>query len=265
MYFPNINFGIEVDEEHHKNHKEADIKRFEEIYSNMSNQKKFQFSQNAISGETPDYKEERITCYGVSFEQLEQQIDDVVLKIKSKIKSKKIEWYVDYQKQVDSLTEQVLKVGDNIVFPTIDTIVNSLYKGDLKKYGVRKGTYRTQIFNEVPELDNHILWFPRLAVEENGKFKAKGDWNNQLVDDYIREYNESKPLENKNTKNNNGTNKEPNYRITFARTENLLGEKGYQFIGIFEKISSEIESKAGTKYYVSEYKRISDQVRIYPK
>lgn len=163
------------------------------------------------------------------------------------------------------MTEQVLKVGDNIVFPTIDTIVNSLYKGDLKKYGVRKGTYRTQIFNEVPELDNHILWFPRLAVEENGKFKAKGDWNNQLVDDYICEYNESKPLENKNTKNNNGTNKEPNYRITFARTENLLGEKGYQFIGIFEKISSEIESKAGTKYYVSEYKRISDQVIIYPK
>ena len=79
-----------------------------------------------------------------------------------------------------------------------------------------------------------MLWCPKLALHsKNGDVNAASDsgWVNELVDDdIIREWNSDSSKLSTN---------DPNHwlpRATFLRVKTALGEEGYRFIGIFERL-----------------------------
>ena len=110
LYFPQINFGVECDEAHHKSSQSDDERRELTLIEVLSAANKLPYQAFHID----------VT---LSFNEIEQKINECVLRIKSIVKERRqkgdfIEWsnidLVDHFKD-----EQIIRVSDELLFPTI--------------------------------------------------------------------------------------------------------------------------------------------------
>lgn len=230
LYFPQINVGIECDEEFHINNKENDKKReitMEEMLGSYD--------------ETADFKLFRIKAYE-SIESIEEQINSVVKEIRVIIESKNIKvWDINREPFNIVIEKGTLEVQDNLSFRTIVEIT--------KCFGKEYKAMQRAYFN----LGNgYYIWCPKLAIIVDGSVTAasKG-WVNELSNDWSRIYESSTAhdviIKEKHLEIS---------RITFAKNRDALGRDAYRFIGVFIYSKDESTSKR------SVYKRIAQKIEI---
>jgi len=232
LYFPQINFAIEVDECAHmeEKYKNSDELRMEEIFSSVI-----------------DIEIERIK-EGV-YDEVRHQINDITEKIKKKVAqcgpfTWDENWQTnEYQEKMKKIKKRgKLLVSDFIGFNRIQ-VTNDIFNMNLTEGHLRYG----KSWFEIP--NNGRVWFPYLVENKKWENTISDDWNTLSVK-YIGEEIEKN---NKEYINKYGLN--TNLKIyTFAKYKNSFGKISYRFIGIFKFIGQEKSSFI--------YKRICNEIEI---
>lgn len=218
LYFQQINFGVECDEGHHKQNKEKDEERELTLLEILSASNKHPYEAFHIDVTLP-------------FSEVEQSIDDCASRIKQIVAERRksgdfYEWtVVDKSKYFKH--QQVIRSDDDVVFPTIVSVVNNLMN-------INKKAYQQGYFTPEGLDPQYKFWFPQLEV--NGQAQAFG-WHNILSDDgnTIREYNDDvkKHLPSWEYR---GTKEFLDYtRVVFAKVQDpITSKRAYKFVGVFQ-------------------------------
>ena len=210
LYFPQINYGVECDEKHHKDNLLKDAEREIDL-------------QTALSACSEDGLTIRRVDATLDADALHARIREIVAEIKEKIAEKgnhlspwlnpKEEWAVIKQRGV-------LRIGDNYSFSTIADICQKCFGKDAN-YRIQRSFFRVT--------DDRMLWCPKLAIElpDGSKAAQSRGWVNELSADWnvIIEHNNSGATPVKHPD-------KPRY--TFAKSKDERGEDAYRFIGVFK-------------------------------
>jgi hypothetical protein len=231
LYFPQINFAIEVDEFAHEKNKILDRKRMDEIFS-------------SIGG----IESERIT--EGNYDYVKNQIDTVVNKIKEKVgQLEPFKWEenwqeIEYKEKFEKIKKRKkLLTSDMIGFERVQ-VTNDIFNLNYSKGYLQYGKSFFVIS------DSERLWFPHLTPNKNWNNTVSDDWNT-IYEKYIGDDIEII----KTIKDEEATQKIDNFiRYAFAKYKNSLGETSYRFIGVFKS-----KRKSNS---TNIYERISDEVNI---
>lgn len=236
LYFPQINFGIEIDEDQHIANVEGDFDRFKDIRE-----------------VNEDYEEFRIKVDKSRIKDLDfvhAQVDMAVSLIKRKFKNFDFnrDWFenLEHPDEVAKRTGKIT-VQQNLLFATHVQVLQSFnYQGkqmmragyDLSRLGYENG--------------NHV-WFPTIDQGENAA-KNSYKWSNGFEEidgkNYIVEFF-------KNGEQIDGLDDEWQHRIVFAKTKDpVFGKQAYKFIGVYQ-LDKEF-SNSNKRYY----KQISDEFQL---
>jgi len=210
LYFPQINFGVECDESHHKLYKDEDLIRelsMEEMLSTVE--------------ETSDFILRRVDVYK-PIEDIEFQIRSIVSEIKMIYEVKKIApWNFNEDIIQTILNRKFLSINDTFRFKKIIDI--------LRIFGKEYKGFQRGILNLNEE---YAVWFPSMSIEKDGiKYSTNSsNWINYLSEDWneIRETNYNEEIIVSNIKGKNV------YRIVFAKTIDPLGISAYRYIGVYK-------------------------------
>ena len=223
LYFPQINFGVEVNENFHRKQFQADELRMEEIFSAIKN---------------IDVK----CIEEADFDQVEGQVSQAIKAIEIKVKQQGgLSWSEDWQEQEYQAKLQkarergVLSTSDLINFTRIQ-VANDIYQLKLSEGYLKFGRSFFML------KDNNALWFPHLTKNKQWENSINQDWT--LITE--------KPLGD-NTKPQKHTHRDI-LRHTFARSQNSLGQIAYRFIGIFQL------RETSNQAFV--YHRVSDRLNL---
>ena len=199
LYFPQINFGVEVNEPHHLNQEEEDRMR-------------------RVEAEIAVGVTIRTIDCSVTIDEVHKQIDTVVNEINTIIthSSNFKPWPGE-----DTFTSsyyrklETLKVEDEVMLPTVETICD-VFNVAVPKRGFLRG-------GVVSLTDDIIVWWPN-AVHKN--------WANEMSanGETIVEYHKGDERE-QHVQNNLSKNQK---RITFYRKRDLFGRNYYRFVGVYE-------------------------------
>ena len=239
LYFPQINFGVEIDEGQHmsEEHQASDKVREEAI-------------KNAIKCEEvriPIVDKE--TGEKRSYAEICNDIDIVVQKIKQKIAEiGGVKWETnDEKKQNLGIVKNgpgVFNIEQDVTYRSITEIYNIC--GGCRGTGkdaksLQKGFYRLN--------NNYYLWVPTLTVDDN---PGNSNYRNYLNEDgtIITEHND-KP-QGWETESYPGDSK----RIVFMRMKDIYGRPCIRFIGVFRYQQG--DSKQCTHERVATQVKISD-------
>ncbi len=241
LYFPQLNIGVECDEEFHNQQKEQDKQRELDIFDVLS-----------ACEENRDFTLLRVDAGNdKTAEMIHMQIDSIVNKIKEQFSQQKEfgtlkKWEkLDIQQVIEAIKEKgILTVKDMVAFPTIADACNCFRNNAYK--GMQKSYFHIGL--------DYQIWFPQLALEVEGALKApsgKG-WINTLSSDgkTLKEYN-AQGIKAKDS----GKGRK---RITFAKSRDLHGKTAYRFVGVFAY--QEAFNDHGKKTTV--YQRVDDAIGI---
>lgn len=209
LYFPQINFGVECDEEYHKKNRERDIIRELDLGYALAS-----CSDEGLGLERVDAT--------LDAESLHRRIEEIVLKMKSRIDEQGSDfkpWTSPDDDWAEIRSRGALSIADGFSFRTIADICKRCF-GKKDDYAIQRSFFRVD--------DSYMLWCPKLAVEVDGRLTAQSrGWVNELSYDWetITEYNDS-------------DRKEVAYadvpRLTFAKSKDERGEDAYRFVGVFK-------------------------------
>lgn len=238
LYFPQLDYGVEIDEGHHLNEvqKERDKLREEDIRSAI------------------ECEEDRIPIFDAnhqkrSYEEVCKDIDRVVQTIREKISEKgPLKWESNAEKKRIVEGKGRFSAKDDVYFDTVTEIYN-ICGG--KRTGNEKGTNAKMMRKCYYRLnDKYKLWVPVLAIadQNNNVIGGKNGFKNTLSEDHsiLKETSDRPmdPLMDSNYK-----------RVIFMRMKDRFGRQCIKFIGLFE-ISSESTD------YLHVYNRIAEEVCI---
>lgn len=223
LYFPQINFGIECDEAHHKLYADEDSKRqlsMEEMLSTVE--------------ETSDFILRRVDVDN-SLEDIEFQIRNIVSEIKKVCDEKLVTpWNINEDIVKTILDRKYISIKDNYRFRRIIDI--------LKIFGLDLKAYQRGIYNFDKQ---YSVWFPSMAIEKDGVKHSTNsyNWINYLSDDWneIKETNYNDEIKMSDIKS------EDVYRIVFAKTVDPLGISAYRYIGVYKFF--ELDAKNDVRIY----------------
>jgi very-short-patch-repair endonuclease len=237
LFFPQINIGIECDEEYHIDNEEKDLNREITMEQMLS-----------AYDETDGFELHRIKAYE-RIEDIEKQIDDVVSNIKNKIRRSTFPAWDFNEKPYDiAITKKIIHVADRLAFRTIVDICKCFGKD-------YDGMQRA--FFEIGH--GYYLWCPKLAVYHEGKHRSVSQgWINILSDDWNSIYETNDDVSKINSAGEKLLNSHP--RIVFAKSTDILGRSAYRFIGVF-KVDQE-DPKTSNISVV--HKRISQYIDLAP-
>lgn len=240
LYFPQLNIGIECDEQYHESIKFKDIERELNIFDVLN-------QVNDISTYKPLHVK---VNESTSLKEVDQQISICINKIKEEINRKETlgdGWnkmfndpYVFY------CNKEYIKISDNVTFKTSKDIYNTIFAKNYSSSPRRGG---------ISLNDGILVWMPQLAI--NGKARASG-WYNEISPDgsIITEYNivsEKNEDRNKEQKHINQT------RVVFTKTKDFVtGIDEYRFVGVFKAMFYD-------KNNALIYKKIDDKFKIIRK
>lgn len=241
LYFPQLNYGVEVDEGHHLNDKNSisDVVRSEDILNSI------------------ECEQARITIFGKNgvkntYDEINRQIDIQVNHIKKLINKKeekdgkKLKWEDNEDRKNIVKNKRIFDIQDDVNYQGVTEIYNML-GNDVSNLG--------RCFVKLN--DSYKLWVPHLAVELNdGTIKTKNDWENTLSEDktIIKEVFGDSDKKAKENVNKEKWNKDDCKRIVFMHIKDEFGVDRVKFLGVYEK----------WKYCKSEryYKRIETSVHF---
>ncbi|NLK27341.1 MAG: hypothetical protein GX306_03220 [Clostridiales bacterium] len=219
LYLPQIGLHIEVNEPAHNANEEkilADRIRNQEIIKQTNHNLKI------IDFSTVDpYDKTKLIIK--SIDEINKDIDELVLYIKSEIEKKRQEksfkpWANAKDFNPDyHITKGYLNADENPSFRTIEDICKLFGAKEPKRGFLRKGGVKNPLNKE------HFIWWPN----EDNKL-----WHNHITDD------NSKIFERHNDpatclKHIKGVLKEDGTRIVFYRNIDVLGFKFYRFKGVY--------------------------------
>ena len=239
LYFPQLNYGIEVDEGHHLNpeNKESDVIREQDIRSAIScDEGRISIFFKEENGKTPMMQ---------SFDDIEGQINKQVEIIKEKIKTKgELKWETNEDLKNSVINKGEFSVSDNVDYRGITEIYNIT---DHNAKQLRRCFYKLN--------DKYYLWVPTLAIKlEDGKIKSSNNYENYLTEDHneIIEYDKTeKRFKNSSKKDWDGEKE----RVVFMKMRDRFGKNCIKFVGVFKADS--VDSDGGRHY-----KRKSTCVKI---
>lgn len=201
LYFPQINYGVEVNEAYHLSQPEEDKMRKQEV--------------EILTGVT-------IVAVDCSkpIEDVHQQIDEVVEDINRRItKTANFKPWQEGVLNPDSYKANgILKVEDGVILSNTDNICTIFGMKVPKRGFLRDGGVL------LPNSD-FFVWWPN-AIQKK--------WANEMSDDgeKIVEYNKSD--EQKRNQHVEKYLKLNQRRITFFRKKNIFGQHYYRFVGVYE-------------------------------
>jgi hypothetical protein len=206
LYFPQINFAIEVDElPYHDNNIEADKMRMEDIFSSI-----YDINIDRIREE--------------DYESVKTQIENTINKIKHKVNEigKTLRWEEswneeEYEQKLSLIKERgKLLVSDLIGFKRVQVM------NDIFNIGYTEG-YLQWGKSYFKKSDTERIWFPHLTPQK--------DWENIVSDDWTtikQRYIGKRILKESNVDSKS-------LKYTFAKYRDALGETSYRFIGVFRE------------------------------
>lgn len=201
LYFPQINYGVEVNEAYHLSQLEEDKMRKQEVEISTG------VTIVAVDCSKP-------------IEDVHQQIDEVVADINRRITETANfkPWHVGVLNPNGYKTMGILKVEDGVILSNTDDIC-TIFETKVPKRGfLRAGGVL------LPNGD--LVWWPN-AIHSI--------WANEMSDDgekIIEYYNKSdEQKRNQHVENCLALNQR---RITFYRKKNIFGQHYYRFVGVYE-------------------------------
>jgi len=254
LFFPAINFAIEVDEPHHTNQKEQDEVRMEDVLTALVSD-----DWRACNHSTTSDLVFRVTTNEKSIEEIDEQISHAVEIIKEKIAAMgtELEWLTYEEELARIKSQETFSIRNNFGFRYIKEIANTIFGRDYNNL------QRCHIKNIDAE-HRLNLYCPKLAILKAGEkiAPAKG-WLNELSDDWstISQSNKDKDR-NRLLAEFKEEKKSGTRRATFAQYRDHLGFIRYRFVGVFEYDS--FENKDGIDIFY--HRRVQDEVKIvHPK
>lgn len=220
LYLPQLDIWIEVDEGHHLNQSEDDIKRTKEVLKIESKKNHFEEIINV------KHEPHRILIKNKSLEEINEQIDKIVEIIKKKIfileKTNSFEpWKVVYEKPEHYIKKGYLDVIDKPAFRTIQE-VSELFNKNYK--GTQRCSFEDKLGSKIR------VWCPKLKFDESDK----GEWDNFITSDGKTIYESSSikkfDLQKRITLYEQGY----TTRYVFAKFRDSSGTDMYRFRGIFK-------------------------------
>lgn len=244
LYFPQLNYGVEIDEMQHLNdsHQISDKER-EEAVNRAIQCEEYRIPIFKMVGDKPVKR---------TFDDIQQDIDEVVQIIKDKIEERGgVKWETNEERKNAVIESGLFNVKDDVFYNSITEIYN-LCGG--KRIGKDKGEKVSMLRRCYYRLnDNYRLWVPILAIrfEDGTSSKAKSGFRNFLSENKttITEISE-KPWKS--------SLKDKGYkRAVFMRMKDRFGIQGIRFIGVYE-----LTAELNDKIFVRTYKRVAESVRI---
>lgn len=223
MYFPQINFHIEIDEPHHYKQKMADLTRESDIIDATGHKiKRIDISLNLDEIDS----EIRATAL---------EIKDLVCEFKSK--GQFLDWNLDMEFDPNYYKSKgKISLDEGATFLRVVDICNCFgHKYD--------GYYKGWAINNLDKSQH--LWFP--------KFYENAHWDNKISDDGLTIIEKHKA---KDSKHFNKIINEETERVTFPRVRDNLGFTFYRFKGVFKLDKNESSHENGLIY-----KRIKTEVQ----
>lgn len=240
LYFPQINFGIEVDEGHHLNE--------EQIVKDQIREEDVRTAIECEEVRIPIFKEGGIKR---TYEEIGEDIDKVVMTIRAKIAEKgPLKWETNEDRKQAVVSKGVFDVKDDVFYGSITEIYN-ICGG--KRTGKAKGEFQpAKILQKCYYTLNteYKLWVPILAIEDQ----------DGVVINSVRGYENSLSEDHDILKEKSNHSIDPlmdiQYkRVVFMRMKDRFGRPCIKFIGVFELSTESTE-------YLHVYNRIAKAVRI---
>ncbi len=227
LYFPQLNYGIEVDEGHHHElyQQQKDIIRAENIF----------VATNIKEGRIKIFKNDGKTLRQLS--DINKQIDNEVLKINQKIakQKKSLKWLTRNEEMEEIKKQGFLDVETDFEFAGILEILNFFEIKTLNgtEYKSYQHAYKEDFFI------GYSLWVPHWSTKnKNGDYKDKNGWINfpgTRNNGEILEINEVDIYNTQTSDKKSGyQNEDGRKRIVFMHMKNRFGQNCVRFIGVFE-------------------------------
>ena len=243
LYFPQLKYGIEVDESHHlaKENIIVDEIRAEDILSAIQCQEGRLAIFN-VDGTQKTYDEVNAQiCEQVSYVKK-------LISIKEKKDGKRIFWENNERRKKTILEKGIFSTSDDVDYKGVTEIYNLL--GHNEKNAQRC----LKTLNS-----SYKLWVPYLAIKlEDGTVKTKNGWENTLSEDRSLIYEVVGNMNNCDTKNLSDGNWACVNRVVFMHIKDSFGIDRVKFLGVYSP--SNIKTTKGVQ--TRTYKRIATEIRI---
>lgn len=250
LYFPQINFAIEVDEGYHEDRKKQ-----------FNDQERQNYIKNAVSCKIERIKicEKDSTTNLKKYEDILTQIKKIVDKIKNKIsqleqKKGALKWITNEEKMEQVKEDKFFDIKQDVHFGGITNVLNLL-----------PGRQYTLYQRCVKGYDDYIIWIPVLSIKTTeGNVKTANGWINFINEDgtEISEYPSSKDYPKTETFNAKAGSCPQKWcekkRVIFMKMKDEFGNNCCRFLGVFKADHIEYEEKKQKRIY----KRISTKVKF---
>lgn len=253
LYFPQLNYGIEIDEMPHSNatHRYADLVRAEDINATI------RCKEYRIPIYKKDSSKNRIVKRTI--DEIEKDIELVVSIIKKRIARKKggIKWETNEQKKKTIIQCGIFSDADDVDYKGITEIYN-LCGG--KRHGPNKGEAAKALRSCYVTLnDEYKLWVPKLAIilsDGSVKNTANG-YENYLSDNHKWLYEIQVGKKKKWTEKDKE--KKKKYKnVVFMQMRDRFGKRCVKFLGVYQ---CSCFTRVGSDNCAI-YKRIAREVEI---
>ena len=245
LYFPQLNYGIEIDESHHLNKENSllDKIRAEDILGSI------QCKQGRISIYNEDGSLKK-------YDEINNEIDEQVKYIKKLIieteknTNKKLQWQDNEARKNMIIKKGIFGTKDDVDFEGVTEIYN-LLGNNVKNLG--------RCFVKLNE--RYKLWVPYLAIKlKDGSIKTKNGWTNILNEDNSVITEVVGNMEKCDSRNlpEGDWNENGIKRIVFMHIRDSFGKDRVRFLGVYEAFKLERPEGKQKRYY----KRIAEEIKI---
>lgn len=243
LYFPQLKYGIEIDESHHLSSENIilDEIRAEDVLTAI------QCEEGRIAifnsdGTTKTYDEVNAQiCEQVKYVQK-------LISLKEKNDGKKISWENNEERKKTVIEKGFFSTSDDVDYEGVTEIYNLLGHNveNLGRCFVRLNS-------------SYKLWVPYLAIKlDDGTVKTKNGWENTLSEDKSTIYEVVGDMNKCDTRNLPDSDWHDTNRVIFMHIKDSFGMDRVKFLGIYEPSNLATTNGVQTRTY----KRIATEVKI---
>lgn len=244
LYFPQLNYGIEVDEPAHEKqaNQELDKIRENDILDAI---------EGCIIRRIEIGKDEKTLD---TIEKVNEQVNEKVIEIKKLIAEKKeqLSWMDEETQKKEVLSKGVFDVNDGVTYKGISEIYSSIVGHSVANLG--KGFVKLN--------KPYKLWCPYLAIQlDDGTVITRNGWKNTLNED--RSIIEEIPKDMEKYGEDGPWNENGIKRIVFMHVQNNFGIDEVRFLGVFEAVCLDtIKEGEDEGKQKRTYRRIKTSIKI---